>query len=443
MITSEVQRTLVKSPPELWAELSDPAFLARHLGELGEIRITRVDPEERVEWEATGASGSVAIKPSGWGTRVTLTVQHDAPAHEQAAPSTPEPASWSPPVEAAAAPEDPEATPVEAATALRESEPSPIDAATAPEDAPDEWAEVGAGPNAFAEPEPGDIAVPESESMDVAAPQTEPEPGPAGIAVPQTEPEPEPEAVDADMPEPVTALARWAAAVDAERGGPNEPVPEAEFESETAPVAIGPHLRDPREAPAEQELPRRGFFARLFRRRRRPAVSETSLPAAAGSPELDELPTDVVTSALGVSGREEPPVLEHLHEASSPEGEAVTPLAPAPPEDEGAEGANVFAPGGEDHRAEAPDAHALDANTDAEASILDVDSDPDAHADADGHAEAFANAAAEATQQEPQPDESGAGGEHAAQRGTEEVTALLTAVLDRLGAAHHRPFSRG
>jgi len=65
MITSEVQRTLVKSPPELWAELSDPTSLARHLGELGEIRITRVDPEQRVEWETTGASGSVAIKPSG------------------------------------------------------------------------------------------------------------------------------------------------------------------------------------------------------------------------------------------------------------------------------------------------------------------------------------------------------------------------------------------
>ena len=54
MISSEVQRTLVKSPPELWAELSDPDALARHLGELGEIRITRVEPEEKVEWEARG-----------------------------------------------------------------------------------------------------------------------------------------------------------------------------------------------------------------------------------------------------------------------------------------------------------------------------------------------------------------------------------------------------
>jgi hypothetical protein len=44
MSSTEVQRTLVKSPPELWAELGDPASLARHLGELGEIRVTRVEP---------------------------------------------------------------------------------------------------------------------------------------------------------------------------------------------------------------------------------------------------------------------------------------------------------------------------------------------------------------------------------------------------------------
>ena len=72
MISSEVQRTLVKSPPELWTELSDPKSLARHLGELGEIRITKAEPEKLVEWEAEQASGSVAIKASGWGTKVTL-----------------------------------------------------------------------------------------------------------------------------------------------------------------------------------------------------------------------------------------------------------------------------------------------------------------------------------------------------------------------------------
>src|SRR5262245_54265389 len=68
----EAKRTLVKSPPELWAELSDVAALARHLGEFGEIRITRTEPESVVEWEGDLASGSVRIEPSGWGTKVTL-----------------------------------------------------------------------------------------------------------------------------------------------------------------------------------------------------------------------------------------------------------------------------------------------------------------------------------------------------------------------------------
>ena len=92
MISSEVQRTLVKSPPELWAELSDPDALARHLGELGEIRITRSEPEKRVEWEAAGTSGSVLIKPSGWGTKVTLSVTRElalAPAEEEPETETP------------------------------------------------------------------------------------------------------------------------------------------------------------------------------------------------------------------------------------------------------------------------------------------------------------------------------------------------------------------
>ena len=69
----EAKRTLVKSPPELWAELSDMAALARHLGEFGEIRITRTEPEKVVEWEGDLASGSVRLEPSGWGTKVTLT----------------------------------------------------------------------------------------------------------------------------------------------------------------------------------------------------------------------------------------------------------------------------------------------------------------------------------------------------------------------------------
>jgi hypothetical protein len=71
----EATRTLVKSPPELWAECSDAASLARHLGEFGEIEITRLEPETAVAWEGERASGTVRIEPSGWGTRVTLTAE--------------------------------------------------------------------------------------------------------------------------------------------------------------------------------------------------------------------------------------------------------------------------------------------------------------------------------------------------------------------------------
>jgi hypothetical protein len=95
MPTIEAQRTLVKSPPELWAELSDPTSLARHLGEFGEIRIARVEAETSVEWEAESASGSVELKPSGWGTKVTLTVAREAPEPVVAEPEPelePEPA---------------------------------------------------------------------------------------------------------------------------------------------------------------------------------------------------------------------------------------------------------------------------------------------------------------------------------------------------------------
>jgi hypothetical protein len=88
-VSTEVQRTLVKSPPELWSELSNPEALARHLAELGEIRITGVEPETKVEWEAEGASGVVHLKQSGWGTKVTLSLTREAPVAE--APPEPEP----------------------------------------------------------------------------------------------------------------------------------------------------------------------------------------------------------------------------------------------------------------------------------------------------------------------------------------------------------------
>ena len=75
----QASRTLLKSPPELWAECSEAQSLARHLNTyFGEIRITRRDPESTVAWEGEHGSGTVTLEPSGWGTRVTLTASSGA-----------------------------------------------------------------------------------------------------------------------------------------------------------------------------------------------------------------------------------------------------------------------------------------------------------------------------------------------------------------------------
>jgi hypothetical protein len=96
----EASRTLVKSTPELWAECSDAASLARHLGAFGEIRITRLEPETAVAWEGDEVRGTVTLEPSGWGTRVVLTAVREGEA-EGFTPPEPAPES----LEAEASPE--------------------------------------------------------------------------------------------------------------------------------------------------------------------------------------------------------------------------------------------------------------------------------------------------------------------------------------------------
>jgi hypothetical protein len=139
----QASRRLVKSPPELWAEVSDAASLARHLGEVGEIRITRLEPETTVAWEGETASGTVALAPAGWGTSVTLTA-------EPIAGAEPEPTS-----EVAPEPEPAAAAEPEPAAA---TEPEPAEP-VAPEPDPAATAEPNAEPEAIvieeqAEPEP-------------------------------------------------------------------------------------------------------------------------------------------------------------------------------------------------------------------------------------------------------------------------------------------------
>lgn len=218
MIESRAQRTLVKSPPELWAELSDPIPLARHLAEIdgGEIRITRVEPEKTVVWEGDRAGGTVELEPSGWGTKVTITLRQD--------------------LEPEAAGEEAVATP-EAVVAIPEPVAMPEGAAAMPEPAAEVEAEVEpATPEPTAEGPPDQSANPASpvapagrlrrwlerrrarwswsEEPDHAG--AESASAPAGLA---TEPEPGAEPEPAAESEPVPA---------AEPAAVSEPVPAAE-----------------------------------------------------------------------------------------------------------------------------------------------------------------------------------------------------------------------
>jgi hypothetical protein len=81
MTEYKASRTLVKSPPELWSEVSEASSLRRHLDQFGEIRITKLEPENAVAWEGDSARGTVRLEPSGWGTRVILTAE---PGHDEA-----------------------------------------------------------------------------------------------------------------------------------------------------------------------------------------------------------------------------------------------------------------------------------------------------------------------------------------------------------------------
>jgi hypothetical protein len=85
------KRTLVKSPPELWEELSEVDRLAKHLGAFGEITITKLEPEHTVAWEGERASGTVSIEPSGWGTKVTLRAELPQPEEAEPEPAATDP----------------------------------------------------------------------------------------------------------------------------------------------------------------------------------------------------------------------------------------------------------------------------------------------------------------------------------------------------------------
>jgi hypothetical protein len=310
------KRTLVKSPPELWDELSEVDRLAKHLGAFGEITITKLEPEHTVAWEGEHASGTVSIEPSGWGTKVTLRAE---------------------------LPETEEAEPAEAE----------------PEDAADDSTEAQHVDDQIRpfRVEPDAEPVPDASKPEPTKPSTEGQ-HVSGPFVPfRVEPQAEPEAETEPEPSPGS-----------------EPDPVAEREADA-------------DAETPEPAPRRGFWGWLFRRRTEPVTREPE-PVAAGPGPVR-------------AGAEPEPI------AAEPEPEPVG--AAAEPEPVAAEPEPVAA--------------------ETEPAPVAAESEPDPEPDPEP-----ASAA-------PHVDADALG--DAAALDPERVRVILDEALDALGAAHHRPFSRG
>lgn len=292
-VSCEVKRTLVKSPPELWSELSDAESLARHLDGLGEIRIVRTEAERALEWEATGANGSVRLEPSGFGTKVTLSLSRE------------------------------------------EMEPG-----------------ATAETEAVVEAETGVELVPIAEPMPITEPEA--------------------------MPEPVSIV---------------EPEVRVEAEAGTEPVTESQPAIVAETEPSTE--PRRGFFARLFKRRHKElavSVPPMQTPGQATAEQAGE-PEAAVFEPAPVAIESAPVAIE-----PGPEPQIQGPAQPC------------------DETAEPEHTPILDAQPAPEATQPTVD---------EGETVDVAADLATLESQIAERDE-----------------AMLAAMLDRLGAAHHRPFSR-
>ncbi|UGS38867.1 hypothetical protein [Capillimicrobium parvum] len=210
----QVQRTLVKSPPEIWTEVSDVEALTRHLGEFGEITITKVEPETKVAWEGEHACGTVELTASGWGTTVVLTAEAVKP--EPVPPATPPSPIGGPqpgpPAEAAEPEPVPAATPPSPIGGAQTGPPAEA-AAGAPAQPADPrvaprsrwrrlrfWRRDAVGPTPPTPgPAPGPPAPP---APDPVPPTPTPDPGPPGP------PDPRPPQISSDPAETEAVLTR-------------------------------------------------------------------------------------------------------------------------------------------------------------------------------------------------------------------------------------------
>jgi hypothetical protein len=355
----EVHRRLVKSPPELWAELSDVEGLARHLGEFGEIRITRTDPETTVAWEGERARGTVEIEPSGWGTKVTLTAE---------------------PVGGKAA-----------ATPQAKPDPAPAAEPVAKDDPP-----------AIAKPVPEPSATPD----------------PVPIAKPIATPDPEP--IAKQDPKPVA------------KPEPVAEEPVARPDPEPTPAASEPPAR-PAPVPTPVAVPPKkvGFFARLFRRRKHtPPISW----------ERDPVPAPIAEEKPRAEPMPEPAAEPMSEPAAEPMPEPAAEPTPEPAADPTPEPAAEakLEPSVEPERvAAAGETPAPRSTFEAEGGRDPkwvVNPDPERHVKREPIVESKAKPepAVQADVPEVEPIVT-----------DERAIAVLTAALDALGSAHHRPFSRG
>jgi hypothetical protein len=389
MSHAQVERTLVKSPPELWAELSNPASLARHLGELGEIRITRIEPEHKLEWTADGASGSVLLKPSGWGTRVTLTARRQTEDTD-----TVEPAAGTQAAAAAQRQHPPAIATSQPVTALLAAPPAPGAPARAAEQLPPAAAQQP--PRAAADQAPAVTPAQPASTQMQRQPRIE-QPKPALDPTPQTPAPSEP-----------------AATPDPPAGAP------------AAQQVARETVQHPRPRLFERLL------ARLGRRRQpdaplepAPAAPATPPPATAvlcpGAP--DSVPAEAASrpataNAEHAAVTQTPPPTEVSARAPSapmPGSPAVFATTRALDDQPAVPGASV-PPAGPPVRGFEPPAPPPD----------------------NGPAPTADGPPASPAQPPASPAEPPARDDAA----DEDVAAVLRAVLDNLGSAHHRPFSR-
>jgi hypothetical protein len=80
---STIERTLVKSPPELWELVDDRDLMRRWsaalTGASGDVNVLEREPGERLAWEAAGADARVELilAEKGWGTNVSIELAGD------------------------------------------------------------------------------------------------------------------------------------------------------------------------------------------------------------------------------------------------------------------------------------------------------------------------------------------------------------------------------